>query len=412
LDTPPLDSFNNVTNTLESPLARSQDTEQIIIPCLYMRGGSSKGGFFLDSELPKDRIERDAVLLAAYGSPDARQIDGIGGADPLTSKAAIVSRSARSDADLEYTFCQVDLTREKVSTGGNCGNMLAAVGPYAVWRGLLKAQEGPNRVRIYTTNTDQVVEVTFSVKGGVPCVEGGTQVPGVPGSGAKVAIDFGDCAGSVSGKLLPTGNAVDVIDIDGMAVRVSLIDAATPFVYVDASDVGGDATATAEAIQADAELMRKLELVRGWAATALGLVDDPAHAREVTPNIPRVIMISSPQDYMAGDTRVAAADINLCVRQLSMQKPHKALAVTGAVCTSVACRIPGTIVNTQMRGNTDHEIRLGHPSGALAVDAQVDDTPAGLKIRKAAINRTARLLMGGHIFVSRERIRALQPLVK
>lgn len=398
----------NSATALACPLVQAQDPEQLIIPCLYMRGGSSKGGFFLDSELPQDPTERDAVLLAAYGSPDARQIDGIGGADPLTSKAAIVAPSMRDDADIEYTFCQVDLTREKVSTGGNCGNMLAAVGPYAVWRGLITPQEGENHVRIYTTNTNQVVEVSFLVKNGAPCIEGPTLVPGVPGSGATVSIDFGDCAGSVSGKLLPTGNPVDIIDVDGASVSVSLVDAATPFVYVAAADIEGDATATPEAIQNDTRLMNRLEQIRGWAATMLGLVDQASRARDVTPNVPRVIMVSNPQDYMAGNTAIAASDINLCVRQLAMQKPHKALAVTGAVCTSIACRIPGTVVNTHMRGNTEQEIRLGHPSGALSVDSHVEETHAGLKVRKAAINRTARLVMAGHIFISRKKVQELQ----
>jgi len=388
-------------------LVQPHDPEQVVLPCLFMRGGSSKGGFFLESELPGDPTERDALLLAAYGSPDMRQIDGIGGADPLTSKAAIVARSARPDADLEYTFCQVDLSRAKVSTGGNCGNMLAAVAPFAVWRGLIDTQEGENRVRIYTTNTKQVVEVSFTVKGGVPTVEGPTLVPGVPGSGATVAIDFGDCAGSVSGKLLPTGNAADVITIDSREVHVSLVDAATPFVYVVADDIKGDAGASPDAIQADLALMERLEQVRGWAAMVLGMVDDPAKAKEVTPNVPRVIMVSDPRDYLAGETAIRADEVNLCVRQLAMQKPHKALAVTGAVCTSIACRIPGTVVAAQLRGSTEQDIRLGHPSGVLSVDSEVETTPEGLKIRKAAVNRTARLIMAGQLFVPRHKIRAL-----
>ncbi|AWP80986.1 MULTISPECIES: 2-methylaconitate cis-trans isomerase PrpF family protein [Bordetella] len=395
------------TQAPPSPLCVTADPEQLSLPCLYMRGGSSKGGFFLAADLPADPLERDATLLAAYGSPDARQIDGIGGADPLTSKAAIVARSGRPDADVEYTFCQVDLTRAQVSTGGNCGNMLAAVGPYAVLRGLIPAREGQNRVRIYTTNTKQVVEASFAVRAGVPCVEGPTVVPGVPGSGATVAIDFGDCAGSVSGALLPTGQAADAIEIDGRPVRVSLIDAATPFVYVVAEDIGGDATATPQDIQNDSALMDRLEQARGWAAVTLGLVDDARKARETSPNVPRVMMISAPRDYVAGDTPIKAADINLCVRQLAMQKPHKALAVTGAVCTAIACRIPGSVVQEQLRGDTGSEIRLGHPSGALSVDSQVEQTPAGPRVRKAALNRTARLIMAGQLFIAREKIRQL-----
>lgn len=385
-----------------------EDPEQLAIPCFYMRGGSSKGAFFLATDLPADIVERDAILLSAYGSPDARQIDGIGGADPLTSKAAIISPSARDDADIEYTFCQVDLTRAKVSTGGNCGNMLAAVGPYAIWRGLIRPSEGINRVRIYTTNTGQVIESSFLVKNGVPCVEGGTSIPGVPGTGATIAIDFGDCAGSVSGKLLPTGNVVEIVEVDGRPTPVSLVDAATPFVYVAAADIEGDATATPDALQNDHRTMNRLEQVRGWAAKVLGLVGDPSQARQVTPNVPRVIMVGSPQDYMAGSVKVNATDINLCVRQLAMQKPHKALAVTGAVCTAIACRIPGTIANINMAGAVDGEIKLGHPSGALSVDSEVEEEAGGYRVRKAAINRTARLLMAGQVFVPRLKIQELR----
>ncbi|NGM89090.1 methylitaconate delta2-delta3-isomerase [Parapusillimonas sp. SGNA-6] len=412
MDAIALNSADDISEPKRSLLIQADDPEQLNLPCLYMRGGSSKGGFFLETDLPSDPIERDAVLLAAYGSPDVRQIDGIGAADPLTSKAAIVARSNRADADVEYTFCQVDLTRAKVSTGGNCGNMLAAVGPFAVWRGLIQAHEGENRVRIFTTNTGQVVEASFAVKGGVPCVEGSTLVPGVPGSGATVAIDFGDCAGSVSGRLLPTGHAVDMINIDDREVPVSLVDAATPFVYVVAEDIDGDATAAPDAMQNDRRLMDRLEQVRGWAATVLGFVDSPHEARDVSPNVPRVIMVSSPKDYVAGDTLIQAQEINLCVRQLTMQKPHKALAVTGAVCTSVACRIPGTVVNLQMRGSTEQDIRLGHPSGVLSVDSRVDETPSGLKVRKAAVNRTARLIMAGKLFVPQQKVRALQEAMK
>ncbi|NYT23246.1 methylitaconate delta2-delta3-isomerase [Alcaligenaceae bacterium] len=394
------------------PLMIERDTEQVSLPCLYMRGGSSRGGFFLDSDLPQDWSERAALLLAAYGSPDSRQIDGIGGADPLTSKAAIVAVSERDDADLDYTFCQVDISRAKVSTGGNCGNMLSAVAPFAVLRGLIPAQEGENCVRIYTTNTKQVVTARFEVKGGAPRVNGGTIVPGVPGTGATVSVDFGDCAGSVSGKLLPTGNPVDTIEVAGRRIEVSLVDAATPFVYVMAADIDANAGASAQAIQANADLMQQLEQVRGWAAVALGLVDDPKDAVRVTPNIPRVIMIAGPQSYPAGESTVAQEDVDLVVRQLAMQKPHKALAVTGAVCTAVACQVPGTVVNRCLRPGATGDIRLGHASGVLSVSAEVQLESGEVVIRRAAVNRTARLIMAGELFVPREKLEAVKKVLE
>lgn len=388
------------------------DPEQLAIPCLFMRGGSSRGGFFLESELPSDPLDRAAALLGIYGSPDARQIDGIGGSDPLTSKAAIVARSARDDADLDYTFCQVDINRPKVSTGGNCGNMLSAVAPYGILRGLIPAHEGENTVRVYTTNTDQVVTVRFQVKNGVPCVNGETIVPGVPGTGSTIAIDFGDCAGSVSGKLLPTGQAKDEIRIGDRSVSVSLVDAATPFVFVNAEDVDGRATATPEEIQSDLGLMDRLEAVRGWAATVLGLVAEPDQARMATPNMPRVIMVSRPQSYRAGETSVDADEIDLCVRQLAMQKPHKALAVTGAVCTAVASQVPGTVVQQCLRPGAGKDMLLGHPSGILSVSSDIANADGQLRIMGAAINRTARLLMAGVVYVPHQKIAAIKNILE
>ena len=197
------------TIELASPLARpASGDEQIAIPCAFMRGGSSRGGFFLDDDLPRDKIRRSAVLLAAYGSPDGRQIDGIGGADPLTSKAAVVRRSERPDADVEYTFYQVGIDQPTVSTGGNCGNMLAAVGPFAIRRGLVPAVEPETVVRIYTTNTQQVVTARIPVRMGEPCCEGDCTIAGVPDPGAAIRLDFGDCAGAVSGKLDPWQQAI------------------------------------------------------------------------------------------------------------------------------------------------------------------------------------------------------------
>ena len=219
-----------------------EQTEQLAIKCTFMRGGSSRGGFFLDEDLPRDKAERDAVLLAAYGSPDDRQIDGIGGSDPLTSKAAVVKLSERDDADVDYTFYQVGIDAPSVSTGGNCGNMLAAVGPFAIRRGLIPAIEPETVVRIYTTNTRQVVIARIPVRNGEPLCEGDCAIAGVPDTGAAIRLDFGNCAGAVSGKLLPTGSARDSILIDGRTIDVSLIDAATPFIFVNAYDVGATGT--------------------------------------------------------------------------------------------------------------------------------------------------------------------------
>ena len=383
---------------------------QHVLPCYFMRGGSSKGGFFIAQDLPSDERERAAWLLAAYGSPDLRQIDGIGGADALTSKAAIIAKSSRPDADVEYTFCQVGIDRAQVSTGGNCGNMLSAVGPFAIYRGLVKPSRGTTQVRIYTTNTKQVVTAHIPMENELPAVEGDCRIAGVPSDGAQIMLDFGDCKGALTGKLLPTGNARDTITIDGRDIVVSLVDAATPFVFVKASDVGAVGTESPVEIAANAQLMRRLEEVRSWAACVVGRVSDPSEATAKSPNVPRVIMVAPPAAYTAVDGRtIAADDCDVLVRQLAMQKPHKALAVVGSVCSAVAAAIEGSVVQDCKRGGTEGTTRLGHPSGVLQVQSQVvRDASGEYTIRKALIERTARLIMVGELYVSDKRIAQLR----
>ncbi|GGI27700.1 methylitaconate delta2-delta3-isomerase [Bradyrhizobium guangdongense] len=381
--------------------------DQIPIRCTFMRGGSSRGGVFLDDDLPQDEVQRAAVLLAAYGSPDDRQIDGIGGADPLTSKAAVVKLSSRPDAEIEYTFYQVGIDNPSVSTGGNCGNMLAAVGPFAIRRGLIDAVEPETIVRIYNTNTRQVVVSRIPVRDGEPLSDGDCAIAGVPDTGAPIRLDFGNCAGAVSGKLLPTGRAREAISIDGKTIEVSLIDAATPFVFVNAVDVGAVGTESPDALRINEMLMSRLEQVRGWAAVKLGLVTDQAEARTKSPNIPRVIMVSPPRSYSAiGGHEVAASDIDICVRQLAMQRPHKALAVTGAVCTAVACSVPNSVVAAAI-GKPLQNVRLGHPSGVLRVASSIAQGASGPIIESAQIERTARIIMDGAVYIRRRKFEEL-----
>lgn len=386
---------------------------QRAVPCWFMRGGSSRGGYFLTDELPADPKERAALLLAAYGSPDIRQIDGIGGADALTSKAAIVGRSARPDADVDYTFVQVSIDAAQVGIGGNCGNMIAGVGPYAMMRGLVPVTEPETEVRIFTTNTGQVVTARIPVVDGMPAVDGACNIAGVPGGGARIALDFGDCAGAHSGRLLPTGNAQDVIDVIGERISVSLVDAATPFVFVRAAEIGAKGTETAADIAADANLSAKLERVRGWAAKALGMVSEIDDARKATPNVPRVMMVAPAQAYLTPDgVQISADQIDVCVRQMAMQKPHKALAVTGSVCAAVAAAVEGTVVEEYARGFSDG-IRLGHPSGVLRVVARVSRTPdGGYAVAGAEIERTARLILVGTLFAPESRIAALSKIAE
>lgn len=391
----------------DRPLVVRSGGELLALPCLFMRGGSSRGAFIRRSDLPEEIARRDAILLAAYGSPDHRQIDGIGGGDPLTSKAALIERSARSDADVEYTFCQVGIDQPQVTTGGNCGNMLAAVGPYAILTGLMPATEPTTCVRIYVTNIDQVITAHVPVVDGMPAVDGDCAVPGVPDSGARISLDFGDCSGSVTGKLLPTNEALSRIELSGRLIDVSLVDAATSFVFVGAADVGAGGTESPAQIAASPEIMNALEDVRGWAAVTIGLVKERKLAQAQSPNLPRVIMVSEPADYTDTSGRmVRQRDVDIVVRQMAMQRPHKALAVTGAVCTAVAGNVAGSLVARLTGGKS--RIRIGHPGGILEVQASTTTKPDGsLTVTRAVIDRTARLIMSGTLHVRASKIEAL-----
>ena len=386
--------------------------ELIPIRATLMRGGSSKGLYFLGSDLPAEKDMRDAILLASYGSPDNRQIDGVGGADPLTSKAAIVSQSQREDADVEYTFCQVGIEDPAVSTGGNCGNMLSGVGAFAILRGLVEGVDPLTTVRIFTTNTQQVVIASIPTLNGMPIWDGDCSIAGVPGTGATIRLDFGDCSGAVSGMLLPTGNSVDMALINDKEIPLSLIDAATPFVFVRAGDIGASGYETPDQMRSNSTLMNTLEQVRAWAAVQLGIVSQPEEALAKSPNVPRVMMIAPAADYesMQGSS-VLKNDVDVCVRQLSMQKPHKALAVTGAACAAVASAVPGSLLQ-QLVGGIKEVVRLGHPSGVLRVAAKSSLVDGRVKIHSTQIERTCRLLMDGFVYVRNSKIQTLLQTLK
>jgi len=393
------DSFLAVT-AVDSP-------ELISVRATLMRGGSSKGLYFLGSDLPAEKPMRDAVLLASYGSPDARQVDGLGGADPLTSKAAIVDVSERDDADVVYTFCQVGIEDAAVSTGGNCGNMLSGVGAFAILRGLVKGVDPITTVRIFTTNTQQVIIASIPTQKGMPIWDGDCSIAGVPDTGATIRLDFGDCSGAVSGKLLPTGRSIDMVQINHKEIPLSLIDAATPFVFVRASDIGVTGYETPDQMRNNSSLMATLEQVRSWAAVQLGIVSNPEEALAKSPNVPRVMMIAPAADYETPQGKlVSKADTDVCVRQLSMQKPHKALAVTGAACAAVASAVPGSLLQ-QLIGGVKDVVRLGHPSGVLRVAAQSTLVDGQLTIQSAQIERTCRLLMDGFVYVRKSKIQTL-----
>lgn len=355
-------------------------SSQTAIPCMLMRGGTSKGAYFVDRDLPADVATRDRVLLAALGSPDRRQIDGVGGADPLTSKVAIVNRSRRPGIDVDFLFAQVSLDEDRVDTTPNCGNILAGVGPFALERGLIAAQDGHTRVRIYTVNTGMVSEVSIETPGGQVNYSGSARIDGVPGTAAPIPIDFLDVAGSVCGSLLPTGNIADVID----GVRVTCIDNGMPVVIMRADALGITGYEARDVLNADAALKVRVEQIRLHAGPMMNLGDV---TRKV---VPKMSLVAPPR---AGGT--------LCSRTFIPHDCHAAVGVLGAVTLATASVMPGSIAHeiAQVPGGNPKRISIEHPTGEFTVELETEETPAGVVIRRAALLRTARMLMRGEILV-------------
>jgi methylitaconate Delta-isomerase len=375
--------------------------DQWAIRTVFMRGGTSRGAFLKADDLPTDPAMRDALILGLYGSPDSRQIDGLGGGDSLTSKVAIIGPPSRPDADVDYTFGQVRVTEPIIDYKGNCGNMSSAVGPFALDEGLVPAREGLNRVRIHNTNTNKVIVAEVLVSGGRVQTCGFTEIPGVPGSAAGIMLDFLDSGGSVTGRLLPTGTPREELETPSGRFTVSLVDASNPCVFVRAADLGISGVELPASISADQHLTEALEQIRSAAAARLGFVDDANRATALSPAIPKVAFVTAPTDYQTTNgRRISADEVSLVARCMSMQTPHKAYAVTVAICTATAAKTPGTVVNEVYReGNPPSEVRLGHPGGVMITDMVVEDGPEGPRLTRAAIARTARRIMEGTAYV-------------
>ena len=353
---------------------------QTAIPCMLMRGGTSKGAYFIDRDLPDDVATRDRVLLAALGSPDRRQIDGVGGADPLTSKVAIVNRSQRPGIDVDFLFAQVSLDEGRVDTTPNCGNILAGVGPFALERGLIAAQDGHTRIRIYTVNTGMVSEVLIETPGGHVNYGGSARIDGVPGTAAPIPIDFLDVAGSVCGSLLPTGNIADVID----GVHVTCIDNGMPVVIMRADALGIEGYESRDALNANAALKARVEQIRLRAGHMMNLGD-------VTNKVvPKMSLVAPPR---AGGA--------LCSRTFIPHDCHAAVGVLGAVTLATAAVMRGSVAHevAVVPGGSPKRISVEHPTGEFTVELETEESPSGIVIRRAALLRTARMLMRGEILI-------------
>jgi 4-oxalomesaconate tautomerase len=349
------------------------------IPCLFMRGGTSRGPFFLESDLPREEAARDAVLLSIMGSPDARQIDGLGGADPLTSKVGIVRTGQTPGVDLEFLFAQVSIKEARVDTTPNCGNMLAAVAPFGLETGLVKAAGDVTTLRVLTRNTGTLSDIEIQTPGGAVEYAGKARIDGVPGTAAPINISFLETAGSVCGSLLPTGNLIDRFD----GVEVTCIDNGMPVVIMGAEALGVTGYETREDLNANAALKQRIESIRLQAGPAMNLGDV---AKKV---VPKMCLVAKPR-----------AGGQICTRTFIPHDCHAAVGVLGAVTVATAAVLPGSVANRYalVPGGDAKTVSVEHPSGEFTVVLTMNPRNPS-EVLRAALLRTARLLMRGEVFV-------------
>lgn len=371
------------------------------LPAVFMRGGTSKALMFHANDLPNDLAQRDAIFLAAIGSPDpyGRQLNGMGGGLSSLSKACIIEPSGRSDADVDYTFAQVLVKEARVDYGSNCGNMSSAVGPFAVDEKIVSVNDGEAIVRIFNTNTKKIIHSTFSVSGGRSAWQGNLEIPGVTGTGAPIRLDFVEPGGASTGKLLPTGNVKDVLDVPGVGkVEVSMVDAANACAFVTAESMGISGTEMPEELDRNTELLGKLAAIRLHASVAMGFSNSLEEARTKTA-IPFIGFVSPPQDARTlSGVRMSAADADLTVRIISNGQPHRALPLTGSICAAVAAQIKGTTVSQVARPGLGEKLRIAMPSGLLTVGALVDHQGGHWHASYGSLFRTARRLFEGFVY--------------
>lgn len=373
------------------------------IPCVIQRGGTSKGVFLHERDLPKDPELRKKVILAIFGSPDKRQIDGLGGADPLTSKVAIVGLSERSDADVDYTFGAVDINEPIVDFKGNCGNISSGVGPFAIDEKLVKAKGSTTIVRIYNTNTQKILKAHVPTYKGKTRYLGDYAIDGVPGTGGKILLDYSATGGAITGKVLPTGNPTDVVSVPSVGeIEVSIVDVANPGCFIRPEALG--LTGTEGPLDKKViDQLNKIELIRGTAAKIVGLASDAKKARTETPSVPFLAIVTEPKDYnsFTDNSMIRADGIDFVLRVFYMQEMHKTTGGSVTVCAGVAAMIEGTLVNRACspRASQKKMVCFGHPSGTISIEVDVTKTAGGSRIEKAAFGRTSRRIMEGFAYV-------------
>jgi len=386
---------------------------QIRIPATYMRGGTSKGVFFLLGDLPEAAQTagpaRDALLLRVIGSPDpyAKQIDGMGGATSSTSKTVILSKSSRADHDVDYLFGQVSIDKPFVDWSGNCGNLSAAVGPFAISNGLVDPARIPRNgvavVRIWQANIGKTIIAHVPITDGVVQETGDFELDGVTFPAAEVQLEFMDPAAEeegAGGSMFPTGNLVDDLEVPGLGtLKVTMINAGIPTIFVDAAAIGYTGSELQDAINSDPNVLSMFETIRAYGAVRMGLIGnvDEAVTRQHTP---KVAFVAPPAEYLSSSgKRVTPQDTDLLVRAMSMGKLHHAMMGTAAVAIGTAAAIPGTLVNLAAGGGERSAVRFGHPSGTLRVGAEAAQVNGEWQVKKAIMSRSARVLMEGWVRV-------------
>jgi 2-methylaconitate cis-trans-isomerase PrpF len=383
--------------------------KQLKIPAVFMRGGTSNAVVFHARDLPADRGQWDDLFLAAIGSPDpyGRQLDGMGGGVSSLSKVCVIGPASRPDADVDYTFAQVQVKEARVDYGANCGNMSAAMGPFAVDEGMVQVAGGEALVRVHNTNTKKLIWSRFPMDDGLSAVDGDLAIPGVAGTGAPVRLEFREPGGATTGKLLPTGNVADALEVPGYGrIRVSMVDAANACVFVRASDLGLDGIELPDAIDANRGLLEQLEAIRCAASVAMGVTRSAEEAAQ-RKSVPFVGFVSPPRSArtLTGET-VQETAVDLTARMMSNGQPHRALPLTCTLCMAVAARLPGSVVHEATRPGQDPEaeIRIAMPSGVLTVAATVRKLEGQWHAEQGAFYRTQRRLFEGSVLVRASRV--------
>jgi 2-methylaconitate cis-trans-isomerase PrpF len=382
--------------------------EMIAVPCSIMRGGTSKAVFFLENDVPKASEARHSFLLAVFGSPDARQIDGLGGADPLTSKCAIVGFPSVPDADVDYSFYQIGIDSATVEPG-LCGNISAAVGPFAIEKGLVRATDPITRIKIHNPHRNMIFSEDVKTREGKVLVEGRYKIDGVPGTGSKITLDWANINQTSGDILLPTGRTKQKIKVDGIGnITMSIVTFGNTCCFIKASEIGLTGTELPNEVDRDKDLLDKLEVLRIAGARAAGLIKDGTKYQAKNASDPLLVFISSPAAYVTySGENIKSDNIDLVARTIFMQTMHKTYAASGALCTAVAARIEGTLVNEIKKKESRFKktLTIGHPGGIMDVEAEVEKTGSKFFVKSAKFYRTVRKLMDGHVYIKKSALK-------